>query len=52
MNSILINPVTDQQLSELAFKRKKEFSPIKTKQQIAAQAVALLYRKELSHGKK
>jgi len=45
--NVHISSVTDQMLSELAKKRKKEGAPVSTKGNIIAQAVIALYEKEM-----
>lgn len=47
LKNILANPKTHDQLDELVKKRVAEFSPIKTKQAIVAQAVEGLFKKEI-----
>lgn len=46
-NQIKVNKLTDKMLSELSEKRKKEQRFIKSKQDINAEAVELLYKKEM-----
>lgn len=41
---------TDKMLSELSDKRKGEESFIKSKQDIAAEAIEMLYKKEIKRG--
>lgn len=45
--NVLANKKTHEQLDELVRKRTNEFSPIKTKQAITAQAIEILYKKEI-----
>ena len=47
LKNILANSKTHGQLDELVKKRREEFSPIKTKQAINAEAVDALYKKEI-----
>jgi len=46
-NQIKVNKLTDKMLSELSEKRKKEQRFIKSKQDINAEAVEFLYKKEM-----
>ena len=41
-----VSPVTDNQLTELSKKRKAEHAVSRSKQDIAAEAVAALHKKE------
>lgn len=47
LKNVLANEKTHNQLDELRKKREKEFSPIKTKQAITAEAIDNLYKKEI-----
>ena len=51
LKNILANSKTHGQLDELVKKRREEFSPIKTKQAINAEAVDALYKKEIKKWK-
>jgi hypothetical protein len=44
---VKVNPSTDDMLNKLSEKRKREESFIRTKQDIAAEAIAALYKKEM-----
>lgn len=47
---VKVKPSTDKMLSELSDKRKGEESFIKSKQDIAAEAIEALYKKEFKRG--
>lgn len=47
LRNVLANEKTHSQLDEMVEKRKAEFSPIKTKQAIMAEAVESLYKREI-----
>ena len=47
LTNVLTNEKTQAQLVELIAKRKGEFAPIKTKQAITAEAIELLYKREI-----
>ncbi|QZI87785.1 hypothetical protein PODOV050v2_p0023 [Vibrio phage 66E30.1] len=47
---VKVNPTTDEMLSKLSEKRKRENSFIRTKQDIAAEAIVALYKKEMKNG--
>jgi len=44
---IRVDPDTDEQLTELSKKRKKVRAAIRSKQDIAKEAVAALYKREI-----
>jgi hypothetical protein len=47
---VKVKPSTDKMLTELSEKRKGEEAFIKSKQDIAAEAIEILYKKEIKRG--
>jgi len=44
---VKVNPSTDQMLTEMSAKRKDENALVRTKTDIAAEAIAIQYKKEM-----
>ena len=44
---VKVNPSTDQMLNEMSSKRKGENALVRTKTDIAAEAIAIQYKKEM-----